>query len=558
MSQAQVTDNTKKMTEKQLVAVRAALMALGTMASRITGFLRDMLIASYFNRTVTDAFVVAFRLPNMFRRLLGEGSMAVSFIPVFVEQLARGEVDPRTGRTRAYEMACGMFTILLTFLLLLSALGVVFMSPILGWLVDGQGFQAIPGKFELAVFLGQIMFSFVFLVSLYAYFMALLQSLKVFALPALAPALFNLTIIIACLLPSSLFKISGEVLAWGVLVGGGVQLGLLIPKLHRLGYLPKLTWRWRTPALAQVFKAMGPGIIGMGVLQLMGLVNVKLASRLEEGSHSFIYFADRILELPLSLFAVSLGTALLPTLADCWARGEREEMGETANHYMRLVFFVSVPCALGLWFLGQPIAEVLFMRGKFTYEHAVTTGELVRLYAFTLLSASGVRVLAPAFYAIKNTWFPALSSVVALLFHIGLAMYLMPRYGLKGLVGSTVLSSFLNFGLLALATRFFIGRLYYSRLLVSIGRFLICGALLAMVLQFYQPFLLFISRLLFGVSAAVFLLDNGVVVQALRAGVLFIVIGLAAGVYFLSAKLLKVPEFQEVSSTFMRKLRRKR
>src|SRR5690606_12986291 len=159
---------------------------------------------------------------------------------------------------------------------------------------------------------------------------------------------------------------------------------------------------------------------------------------LEEGANSWIYWADRVLELPLSLFAVSLGTALLPTLATHWSKNEKQEMVETANKYLRMIFYVSVPCAMGVWFLARPITEVLFMRGKFTTYDVMNTSNVLMIYSFGILSFGGIRVIAPSFYAIKNTLYPALVSAACLVIHYFTAQYLMELYGIKGLAASSM------------------------------------------------------------------------------------------------------------------------
>jgi putative peptidoglycan lipid II flippase len=460
--------------------VRNALsMAFGTFTSRILGLLRDMALAALFSRNITDAWTAASRLPNLFRRLLGEGSMSVSFIPVYVEARMDSEA-------RAHSLANGFYTLLLVFLATLTAFGIFFAEPIMKLLLDADyGAE----KLELTVRMARIMFSFIFFISTYAYFMGILNALGKFALPAMAPTLFNVALIISTLIPASVFSYEGEGLAWGVLIGGALQMGILVPALRRLGAMPKFEWRGLNEDIRRVLRNMVPGLLGMGLLQFTTIVNLKYASGLGEGAISYIYWADRLLELPLSLVAVSLGTALLPMLSGLWAQGNKEQMTETANYYLRLNLFVAIPAALGLYFLALPIVEVLFLRGRFTGADAEATATVVRVYSMILISTSCVRVLVPAYYATKNTKFPALVSGLALISHITIAPFLMKLWGLEGLVISSLISATLNIALLLGFYPKLIGAFDYFKFTTHVVKFIFAGAGMVIVLQIYGQFL---------------------------------------------------------------------
>lgn len=477
----------------QSVAVSAAIIAFGTLISRVLGLVRDMVLAAVFPLMVKDAWVVAFRLPNLFRRLLGEGSLSVAFIPVFVEILTqkKGQTGPVP---EAQRLVHGVFTLLFIILCTLTTLGVVWIEPLMGLLVSGKGYMSIPGKFELTVKLGRIMFSFIFLMSTYAYFMAILNSLHQFALAALAPAFLNIIIIISSLLSYVWDETSGVTISWGVLLGGAVQMGVLIPPLYRAGYLPKLTRQIVSPEIRRVFHSILPSLLGMGILQLTGLINIQFASRLPQGAHTWIYFADRILELPLSLFAVSLGSALLPTLSSYWSSGLREKMGATANHYLRLIFYITIPAAVGVYLLAEPIVEVLFMRGRFSAHDVEQTANVLRVYAMVLITTSAVRIMTTSFYAIKNTWLPAAAAGVALAGHILAATILIEKMGLPGLPLATVVSSGLNVLLLIVAYRWLIGPLFVKRLLWGLFKFSLAAALMGAVTQIYTLLLRIVDQ----------------------------------------------------------------
>lgn len=499
------------------VVHQALRMAFGTFASRILGLLRDMALAALFSRTVTDAWTAAFRLPNLFRRLFGEGSLAVSFIPVYVE--ARGE-----SRDRAQALANGFYTLLLVFLALLTGLGLLCAEPLMRLLLSAEyGAE----KLELTVRLARIMLGFVFFVTTYAYFMGILNALGSFALPALAPTLFNVSMIVSTLLPGRLFSGEGDGLAWGVLVGGALQALILVPPLVKLGALPRLRWQGLSADIRHVLRNLGPGLLGLGLLQFTTLVNLKYASGLGEGAISYIYWADRLLELPLSLISVSLGTALLPTLSLLWSQGQKEQMSKTAETYLRLNLFIALPASLGLYFLALPIVEVLFMRGRFSGVDAEATAAVLRVYAGLLLATSGVRVLVPAYYATKNTWFPALASGASLLLHVVLAPVLMQLWGLEGLVLSATGTATLNLALLLGFYPRWIGAFDYASLLTQGGRFVFAGIGMAVVLQMH-PFL-------------TALLGTEGVARALS---LALTILAGAGAYFALSFLLQVEELQ--------------
>jgi putative peptidoglycan lipid II flippase len=375
----------------------------------------------------------------------------VSFIPVFVES-RQGEASGNQQETDlSKNFVSAMFTCLFCFLTLLTVLGVLFADDLLRLILD-ENYSLVPGKFDLTVRMAQIMFGFIFFMSLFGFFMGVLNALGVFALPALAPTLFNMAMIISTLVPQKWFPQPGDGLAWGVLFGGALQMGILLPALKRKGYLPHFKWVfWGPPCGAlvkKVFLNMVPGFLGMGLLQFTTLINLNFASQLGEGVISYIYWADRLLELPLSLISVSLGTALLPTLSGLWSQGSRIQFSKTVSDYLRINLYAALPSAVGLFFLSQLLVEIIFLRGKFTPSDALQTSQVLQVYAFILITTSSVRVLVPAYYAVKNTWFPAVVSGFCLVAHLFFAPIFMEKWGLWGLNLSTFFSGALNLILL--------------------------------------------------------------------------------------------------------------
>ena len=526
--------------EKGSVAVSAFIFASGTFASRILGLIRDMMMARYFSTDVRDAYVNGFRLPNLFRRVLGEGSLSVSFIPVFVETISgKGLSSQSETELRAKQLVSAIFTIMLSVSITLTLLAIVFMDDILRVLLSGQEYMSIPGKFEMTVRLGRIMFGFLILISLYAFFMAIQNSLKKFAMSALAPCFFNLAMIGAALV-SPRVAAPDLVLAWSVILGGFLQMAVLIPGVVRAGYFPGLTFKWSSPETTRVLKAVLPSMFGMSILQITTIVNMHFASHLPRGSHTYLYLADRILELPLSIFVVSVGSALLPTLAKYWAENDRAAMADTINHYIRLILFVAIPAALGMFVLAQPITEVLFLGREFSYEDAVNTAQVIQVYSASVIIAGGVRILAQGFYAIQNTWFPAVAGAVALFAHVIFAYVLTMKFQLLGLAGASVLGATVNLVMLATAYNAWVGSLQLKSLAKSLLKFGLCAAAMVLSLQIYGPAVQMLGGRIFTKTVA-----------------LLSVITVGAVVYMATAHVLRVPEFRETASTFLEKIRRR-
>lgn len=507
-------------------------MALGTLMSRILGLVREILFAGLFDRSITDAWYAAFRLPNVFRRLFGEGALSVSFIPVFVEAEAYS-------RERAKNLVNAFYTLFLILLSVVTAIGIFYPEPFLNALLD-QKFIADFVKYELTLQMSRIMFGYIFLVCSYAYFMAILNSLGSFGLPAAAPTFFNVAMIVATLWPAEWTEWRGQALAWGVIIGGLLQVGVLFPALIRRGFLPKPMFDLKNSDVARVLKAMGPSLIGLSLLQVTTLVNLKFSSSLGEGPISYLNLADRLMELPLSLVSVSIGVALLPTLSRLVAESKKTEMIYVMEENFRLNLYVSLASAIGLFVLAYPIVELLFERGRFLPHETAIVASVVRIYSAILILTSSIRVFVPGFYAIKNTWAPAAISCVALIVHVLLAPTLMERAGLNGLNLSTLFSLCVNWCLLVIAFRIYVGTFPWLRLIKGTFRWWPSLAALYLVLLLYS-----MIRDQFGSEFLGKLLSLG------------ITIGLGAVVFIVTAKLTQVREFDRVWAVLSRKLKRR-
>lgn len=507
--------------DRKKVLQRAFSVSSGTLTSRILGLLRDMALGALFDRSVTDAWTAAFRLPNFFRRLLGEGSLSVSLIPVFLEAQAE---DPSGARARNFANA--LYSMTLVLLGVLALIGIVFIEPLFRLLLS-EPYALHPEKWTMTLRLGRIMFGFVFFVSTYAFYMGLLNILGSFGLPALAPALLNVSMLIFTFMPAGWFARPGDGLAWGVLLGGFLQAAVLWGSLRARGYLPRWSFQWRSSEMKRFWRRLGPGLVGMGVLQFFTLVNLHFASSLQEGAISYIYWADRLLELPLSLISVSLGTALLPTLSQAYSAGQKQFFQEIARESFLMNSFLAWPAAVGLYLLAGPIVEALFFHGKFSHADLRATTSVLQIHAVSLILISWSRVLMPLYYAAGNAWYPMGASLSSLLVHVVLAPSLMDRWGLEGLLYSGIFAAGINTLILLVGL---------SRHSVSLG----AGALLKPLLK------IFTAGAVMGLVAQIYFLLAPQNEEGLQVAILLIMILVSAGVYFLLTSLLGCEQLSRI------------
>jgi len=412
-----------------------------TMASRILGFVRDILIASRLGTgMVADAFFVALRLPNLFRALFAEGAFAAAFVPLFTGTLAAD------GRTAAREIAEGALAWMVVTLAVLSVLGVVFMPQVMTVLAPGFGDE--PGKLALTVELTRITFPYLLLICVTGLLAAVLNGLDRYAFGAGAPVLFNLCLMGALLFGSDRLETPGHALAYGVLAAGLAQLALTAWGCSHAGMPLRLRLPRFTPAIRTLMARMGPGTIGAGVTQLNLLIGVVIASWLPEGSISVLYYADRVNQLPLGVIGTAVGTALLPALSRAVRTGAPGEAQSRLNRAIEFACLLTLPAAVALVVSAQPIVEVLFVRGAFAADEATRTAWCLAAYAVGLPAYVLVKVLAPGFFSRGDTATPVKIAAVAVATNIGLALSLMGPLGAPGLALSTALAAIVNAGLL--------------------------------------------------------------------------------------------------------------
>ena len=382
-----------------------------TLLSRILGFVRDFVIARAFGAGLaTDAFFVAFKLPNLLRRMFAEGAFSQAFVPILGEyKNKRGDVDTRT-------LVDHVASLLSMALFAVTALGIAT-APLLVW-VSAPGFSADAGKFELTVALTRITFPYIFFMSLVALAGGILNTWSRFALPAFTPVLLNVTFIGMALFAAPYFDPPVMALAWAVFLGGLLQLAIQLPALRKIAMLPRLSLNWRAawadPGVRRVLMLMGPALIGVSVSQISLLINTVFASFLATGSVSWLYYADRLMEFPSGLLGAALGTILLPSLSSYHAGQQHDEYSRLLDWGLRLTLLLAAPSALALAILAVPLIATLFFHGAFSVDDVFRTREALVAYSIGLTGLILVKVLAPGFYARQNVRTPVRIALISL------------------------------------------------------------------------------------------------------------------------------------------------
>ena len=426
------------MEEKRKIARAASIVGGATMLSRVAGLVRDQVIAYFFgSSTVAAAFVVAFRIPNLFRRLLGEGALTVAFVPIFSYTLGQN------GNLAANKLFRQCLTILGLVLMVLSILGVFFAAELVT--IMAPGFLDDPEKFNLTVLLTQIMFPYIFFMAMGALFMGALNASGHFTAPALGPFMGNVAIILGAIFLCPIFDMPVLGLALGVMIGGAMQLAIQLPALRRSGLSLRPDFSFWTPEVKKILLLMGPAALGAAAYQISIFINTILASFLPEGSIPWLYFADRLMQFPLGVFTVAIGVATLPSLSRQAATGDTAGFISSARFALGLSFFVTVPAMVGLVALTMPLVTVLFERGEFTAISSQGTAEALMGYALGLPFLSGAGILARIFYSRSNTRTPTLVATASLALGVIAALILMGPLKHMGLALASSLGSMVNF-----------------------------------------------------------------------------------------------------------------
>ncbi len=505
-------------THKKKIAASASIVGSATALSRVLGYTRDMAIAYYFGAgALSDAFFVAFRISNLLRRLVGEGALTSSFIPIFQEE--------RTSRDAASlrRLISGVFTLFTILLILLTICGIFFAKDLVALM--SPGFLSDPEKFHITVNLTRLMFPFMIFVGLMAIGMGILNSLRHFTAPALAPVFFNIAIISSIVLLSPFLEQPVYALAVGVLLGGLMQFVVMLPWLKKYGFLPRLSFHFRDSAILKIFKLMGPAAFGVGIYQLNIFITLWFASGLREGSVSFLYYSGRLMELPLGVFGVAISTVALPRLAEYAAKGKWDSFTDSLLYALRLVLFLTIPAAIGLIVLSHPVIDTLFAHGEFKEGATHATAMALYFYAPGLVPVALYRILTSAFYSVKDTVTPVVVALITLVINLLLCIILVGPMEHAGLAFATTISSLFNMAALFYLVRRRVHAFKGSGLIIAAIKNLIAASIMGAVVYF-----IFYGTGLDEASGPLKLAALGV---SIFSGVLL---------YLVTSRVLKVPE----------------
>jgi putative peptidoglycan lipid II flippase len=519
------------LSEKKNIARAAGVLGLATILSRIMGMVRDMVVSRLFGAGyATDAFFAAFQIPNMLRRFFAEGALTSAFVPTF------SECYTLKGENEARELANICFTLLTIVMAVVTISGIILSPQIVRLMFPG--FAAEPSKLELTILLNRLMFPYIFFVSLVALCMGILNTLRHFFTPAISTVFLNITIILSALLLHNAFAVPILSLAVGVLIGGLLQLLLQLPVLWKRGFRLRFRFDFQNPAVRRITLLMVPSIFGVGVYYLNITVGNILASMLPQGSVSYLYYAQRLFEFPQGIFTVSVAQAVLPSMSRQAADGDIDALKESLQFGLRLMIFITIPAMAGLIVSATPIFSLLFMGGAFDYAKAVACGDALVQYSLGLTSVAMVRVLAPAFYALKDTRTPVITALAAFVLNLVFSLILMRSMLHSGLALASSLAALGNMILL----------FYFLRR--KVGPFGGRNLLLVSVKS--------ISAAVPAAAAAMFLLQfanwSAQSEKLLKGGVLLAAILAAVVTYALFSLLFRSEEAGEVAALVKRKL----
>lgn len=412
-----------------------------TLISRILGFIRDIVIANLFGAGAsTDAFLIAFKIPNFMRRLFAEGAFSQAFIPVLSEYKTQHE--PAEVKQLVDHVAGNLGSVLL----LVTIVGILG-APLLV-MIFAPGFYQQPEKYEMTVAMLEITFPYLLLIALTAFAGGVLNTYGRFAVPALTPVLLNICMIGAALWFTPFFDLPIMVLAWSVLLAGVLQLLFQLPFLARLGLLPRPRFQWQHEGVQKIYRLMLPAIFGVSVTQINLMVDTLMASFLVTGSVSWLYYSDRLMEFPVGVFGLALATVTLPNLSKTVAQGDLQAYSKTLDWSLRWVFLVVIPATFGMIALATPILSTLFHRGQFGEHDVIMTTRSLIAYTIGLLGFVAIKVLASGFYSRQDTRTPVKVAVIAMVTNIVLNLILIVPLQHAGLALSTALAALLNAGLL--------------------------------------------------------------------------------------------------------------
>jgi putative peptidoglycan lipid II flippase len=534
------TDSAQKEVTRGVVR-SASIMSFAVALSRMSGLIREMVMSRLFGASMPyDAFRIGFQIPNLTRDLFAEGALSSAFVPVFTDCLQN------KGRAEAARLANLVSTTLILVVGLICVLGAIFSEPLVR--IAASGFDNTPGKVALAAHLTRIMFPFLLLVALAAQAMGILNSLKQFAVPALSSTFFNIgSVVIGLILGVGIGDQLGlspiEGMAWGVLAGGALQLGFQIPALVRAGFTFKPALDFSDPGLRQILLMMGPAILGNAATQINVLVNSSVASgivdplRGGDGPVAWLGYAFRFMQLPLGLFGVAIASATLPAISRSAAAGDMDEYRRSLSRSLGLVFLLTIPSSVGLALIGKAMIGAVYEGGKFERYDTEQTAAALTCFAIGLAGYSALKVLSPAFYALKDSRTPMLVSLCSVLVNYGLAtlMVRVLHFGPEGLaIATSGIALFSSISLFLLLRRRVDG-LYGWSLFGSLWKVLAASALMACV----------VGVIAYGMRTAPYLAQVGVAIPA------------GAIAFYLFARMMGIEELELATTAIAGPLKRR-
>jgi putative peptidoglycan lipid II flippase len=508
------------------------IVAASTMTSRILGLIRDMVISSVFGANAfVDGFYVAFRIPNLFRRFVAEGCLTISFVPVYTDYLIT------KSRDESLELAQKTISILSVLLAMIVGLGIIFSPHIVR--LFGYGFND-PEQISLTIALSRIMFPYIFLISIVSFAMGYLNSHKYFFAPAFSPVFLNIGFIIGALFIGHFFRQPLYGLAIGAIAGGLMQFILQIPFLIKAGFRMKFSIDFNHPGIISIFRMMLPALFGIAVYQINILMSTMLASMLPEGSITYLYYSDRLTEIVLGVFAVSLGNVLLPELSGFAASQDISRIRNLYLSSVKAILLISIPASIALLCAGLPIVSVLFKRGNFNTLDAEMTYKALFYASMGIPSISILRITVPAFYSLKDTKTPVITSFLSFVVNICSGYFLM-NTGLRhgGLTLGLSIASTVQMLILIIILQRKIGKITFKQLMLPVIKYIFSGIIMALFI--------------WCIGLSINWMDDDFIKRLIY---LIIIIVTGVSVYFLSCFFLRVNEIVVIRDKIIRSIKK--
>ena len=455
--------------------------ALSTLASRVLGLVRDILMARYFGAARTaDVFYISFMIPNLFRRLVAEGALTISFIPVYTESLIHD------GEEESLKLAQKVMTVQAFFMIIIVTLGILF-APLYMKLFFGRNDS--PEIFSLSINLIRIMFPYLFFVGFVAFAMGYLNSHRRFFAPAFAPVLLNVAMITGIVFFSRLFEEPIYGVALGVIFGGILQYLIQIPYMIKEGFVFKISFDLSHPRIKKIFKMLTPALFGIAVYQINTIISNLLATMISEGSVSYIYYTNRLTELVLGVFIVSIGNVILPEMSKLTAFDDKIRFNKLFSASVSSALFLAVPASIALIACGIPIISAIFMHGRFSYNDVVLTYYSLAAASSGIIFVAVLRITTQAFYSMKDTKSPVISAAVSMIVNVTLG-YILMQTPLKhaGLTLANTLSAIVQMLILLTLLNKKTDAINIKKILISLIKFIIASIVMAAVIIFIGTF----------------------------------------------------------------------